>query len=149
VKFVIDASVALKWFLADEANEIHVDKAFEVLNKILNGGCEIAQPPHWRAEVLAVMARRKPSAAPDILRVLYDLIEDHGIEGHGDEDGTAFDIYVEAAALAARLNQHVFDTLYHAVARQTGATLITADERYFRAAIGEGSIQLLKDFNVT
>jgi predicted nucleic acid-binding protein len=44
------------------------------------------------------------------------------------------------------LRQHLFDTLYHAVALETGATLVTADERYYETARGEGNITLLSDF---
>jgi predicted nucleic acid-binding protein len=37
--------------------------------------------------------------------------------------------------------EHVFDTLYHAVARETpGAMLVTADERYAKAAGAVGGI---------
>ena len=46
--------------------------------------------------------------------------------------------------LARALGQHVFDTLYHAVALLTpGAMLVTADERYYRKAAAYGSIVLL------
>ena len=38
--------------------------------------------------------------------------------------------------MALRLGQHLFDTLYHAVALHTpGATLVTADKRYFKPTI--------------
>jgi hypothetical protein len=46
-----------------------------------------------------------------------------------------------------RLNHHLFDTLYHAVGLQApNATLITADERYYRKAEPLGHIVLLEDF---
>jgi predicted nucleic acid-binding protein len=45
------------------------------------------------------------------------------------------------------LGQHLFDTLYHAVALETpDAVLITADERYFRAARHAGRIARLRDW---
>ena len=53
-----------------------------------------------------------------------------------------------ACEMAIDLKQHLFDTLYHAVALETpGAMLITADERYFRAARSIGGISRLKDWN--
>ncbi len=51
-----------------------------------------------------------------------------------------------AADLGIALKAHLFDTLYHAVALETGATLVTADDRYFAKARGEGSIVMLQDF---
>jgi predicted nucleic acid-binding protein len=57
------------------------------------------------------------------------------------------EVYLTACELAGALGQHVFDTLYHAVALETpSATLVTADERYYRKAVGRGSILLLNRF---
>jgi predicted nucleic acid-binding protein len=53
-----------------------------------------------------------------------------------------------AAGLSMSLNHHLFDTLYHAVALEVGATLVTADEAYFDKAKDRGAVQLLRDFRV-
>jgi predicted nucleic acid-binding protein len=53
-----------------------------------------------------------------------------------------------AADLSISLKHHLFDTLYHAVALEEGATLVTADEAYFAKAKHLGGIELLADFNV-
>jgi predicted nucleic acid-binding protein len=50
--------------------------------------------------------------------------------------------------MAIMLDHHLFDTLYHAVALEQGATLITADEAYFAKAKDLGSITRLADFAV-
>ena len=44
------------------------------------------------------------------------------------------------------LDHHLFDTLYHAVALEEGATLVTADAAYFAKAKNLGGIELLADF---
>jgi hypothetical protein len=50
--------------------------------------------------------------------------------------------------LAIELKQHLFDTYYHAVALETPDTmLITADERYLRAASAKGRVVYLMDWN--
>jgi predicted nucleic acid-binding protein len=50
--------------------------------------------------------------------------------------------------LAIELKQHLFDTYYHAVALETAdAMLITADERYLRAARTKGRITYLMDWD--
>ena len=147
MSFVIDASVALKWFLKDEANEQDVDRASMVLNGIVCSRLAISQPPHWEVEIIAVMARRHPSAVSQTLHVLGQLMDINDVHVlETAEIGPR--IYLRAAEIAQRLNQHVFDTLYHALALDTGATLITADERYFNAASGEGAIKLLKNFEM-
>ena len=59
------------------------------------------------------------------------------------------EIYVIASKLAVSLDQHLFDTLYHAVALVSpDCTLVTADERYYDKALKEGSIVLLRDFDL-
>lgn len=48
----------------------------------------------------------------------------------------------EANTLEA-LDHHLFDTLYHATALETGAVMLTADRRYHDKAAGLGHIRLL------
>ncbi len=49
--------------------------------------------------------------------------------------------------MAVRLEHHLFDTLYHAVAlNEPDAMLITADVRYYNKAKGIGRIALLENF---
>ena len=57
------------------------------------------------------------------------------------------ELYQRASRLAKSLDQHLFDTLYHAVALETpGAMLVTADERYYRKAASAGAIALLSQW---
>jgi predicted nucleic acid-binding protein len=57
-------------------------------------------------------------------------------------------LYTTASKLAVSLDQHLFDTLYHAVALLVpDCTLVTADERYYTRARKTGSITLLRDFD--
>ena len=56
-------------------------------------------------------------------------------------------IYSLAMKLSTLLQHHMFDTLYHATSLLTkGATLVTADDRYYAKAKGQGSIVRLSDF---
>ena len=54
-----------------------------------------------------------------------------------------------ACTLAIDTGQHLFDTLYHAVALESEETmLITADQRYYQKARDRGRILALKDWGV-
>ena len=129
-KIVVDASVALKWFLQN--NEDHCDKAIALLMDY-----PLIQPPHFIAEIAAVLARKKPIEAD---QDLADLLE---IEMAIADEPT---IYLEAIRLSIDLSHHLFDTLYHAVALETnGAILITADNVYYEKAKHLGRIKLLAD----
>lgn len=136
MKLVLDASVTLKWIL-DPLNEPDSERAHRLLLRIRDGVDDLYAPPHWVAETLAVVAR---SAAPrifDTLEVVY------GLRFHEVSSRSTHEF---AANLSAQLNHHLFDTLYHAVAIGTGATLVTADVNYFRKARDLGNIELLTTF---
>ncbi len=135
---VLDASVAIKWFLHFRDGEDHCQRALEILSRVGDGRVRMVQPPHFLAEMGAVLAREKPADAVSDLR---DLL---AVEF---ESATEPVVYEAACKLAVRLGQHLFDTLYHAVALNTpGATLVTADKRYFSKAREVGRIALLADF---
>ncbi|MBD9357295.1 type II toxin-antitoxin system VapC family toxin [Methylomonas albis] len=135
---VVDASVALKWFFQDRDNEEDCDLALAILYGVDEGRIRLMQPPHFIAEVAAVLTREKPDEAEDDL---FDLLNIESRVANEPE------IYTTAIDLAARYRHHLFDTLYHAVALNTpGATLITADTAYYRKAEGSGRILLLRDY---
>jgi predicted nucleic acid-binding protein len=138
VRLVVDASVALKWFLRGLPAELHVAEAEAVLSVIGQGRTELFAPGHWIAEVIAVLSRTKPGAVDDALIFLDDMrpVIVAGVP-----------VVKRAAQLSIALNHHLFDTLYHAVALEEQATLVTADEAYFGKAKDLGAIQRLSDFS--
>lgn len=54
--------------------------------------------------------------------------------------------YQRANKLAIKLNHHLFDTLYHAVALEQEALLITADRKYYNKAKNQSHIMRLSDY---
>jgi predicted nucleic acid-binding protein len=90
--------------------------------------------------VTAVATRLALDRAPEVVALM------HAMEFPVLDE---LEVYLEAARLSAESGQHVFDTLYHAVAlRRHGASLVTADERYYRHARRAGRVLLLQDFVV-
>lgn len=134
---VLDASVVVKWVLSDAAVEPDTDQALRVLEGIRAGRVTALEPPHWVAEVAAVVCRLAPRRAREVVELLQAMelpVSDHP------------DIYGRACDLSVRLGAHVFDTLYHAVAlAEPDAMLITADERYYRRALRAGRIVRLAE----
>jgi predicted nucleic acid-binding protein len=138
VTVVLDASVVLKWLLADTAREENTDKATQVMERVAAGRLEALEPAHWLAEVAAVLARESPHTAVGDVALLSAL------EIPVSDDPL---VLRRATELAIELKQHVFDTLYHAIALETpDAILVTADTRYLRAARGKGRIADLADW---
>lgn len=135
---VIDASVVVKWLLNDPQREQETQRATQLMKWIAEGHGQAIQPAHWLLEVGAVLARISPDSAADDLAMLQAL-------NLQIDDGPL--VLRRACRLAIDLQQHMFDTLYHAIALETpGATLITADERYLRAGAKLGHIVHLADW---
>ena len=123
---VVDASVALKWFFRERTDEPYADRAVAVLRDVGAGRSRMVQPPHFFAEVAAVLARKAPETARENLFDLQ-LLEWESVESPA--------IHATAIDFSINLRHHLFDTLYHATAMHTeGATLITADDSYYASA---------------
>lgn len=137
---VIDASVALKWYLKERPDEAHLEQALAVGEEVQMRGGILLAPAHWQAEVAAVLAREAPQYVDEMLQEFEWLAPT--IVGTSS-------VMRRACDLSRSLNHHLFDTLYHAVALEAGATLVTADDRYFDKAAGHGGLMRLADFPVT
>lgn len=136
--WVVDASVAVKWALPVKESESHQEQALNLLQEIKEGKARVLQPPHWLAEVGAVLTRLAPKQSIDMLQTFLAMELPMTSE---------WEVYEQAWRLSVDLNHHLFDTLYHAVALQSSDTLfITADTQYFRKAAHLGGIIELKDF---
>lgn len=137
-RYVIDASVTVKWFIADSAEVANADHALRLLQLAQQGDAQFLEPPHWVSEVAAVLVRLAPktvSRSVEALRALSFVniaIDDNH--------------YQRAITLALKLDHHLFDTLYHAIALEENATLITADKKYYDKARRLGSIAMLAEF---
>jgi predicted nucleic acid-binding protein len=138
MRLVVDASVAVKWILADQPGERDVDRAVALLGAVARHTVSVIQPVHWVAEVAGVVTRLKPERAVATIALLT--------HGRFSTAGSRR-IYRHAVDIAVALNHHLFDTLYHAVALEEGATLVTADEIYFDKAQALGGIQRLEEFS--
>lgn len=137
-RIVVDASVAIKWLIPYKPEEADVGKALALFEQIACQDRLMVQPSHFIAEVIAVIARVEPDYADSLFIAVSNL--EMTIENNAN-------IYRTAIRLSIELNHHLFDTLYHAVALHTpGATLITADDAYYRKAQGMGQLVRLQDY---
>jgi len=138
VTVVVDASVIIKWLLQDPEGEAGTDKATSLMEAVIKGEQPALQPTHWVVEVGAVLARESPATAADDVTML------NALELPATDEPLVLRRGVE---LATELKQHLFDTFYHAVALETPeGILVTADDRYLRAAREKGQIMHLMDW---
>jgi len=135
---VIDASVIIKWLFQDPEREADTEQATALMAAVARGDQPVLQPPHWLIEVAAVMARETPERAQRDLA----LLEAMALPVRGDAS-----VLTRACTLAIDLGHHLFDTLYHAVALESDACLITADERYHRKAEALPGVRHLRNWD--
>jgi len=139
-RFVLDASVVVKWLFPDRPDESDAFHALQILHLIRNSRLSVIQPAHWLAEVAAVTTRLDPGRARSAVSLLFTL--EFPIS-------SGMDVYLKACDLSNSLKQHLFDTLYHAVALTEPDTIfVTADDRYYRKAVSAGKIVRLKEFTL-
>lgn len=136
-QYVIDASVAVKWFIANSADEANADHALYLLQLAQQGDAQFLQPPHWVSEVAAVLVRLAPKTVSRSVEALLAL---SFVSTVSDDHH-----YQRAISLALKYDHHLFDTLYHAVALEEKSTLITADKKYYDKARGAGAIVMLEE----
>jgi predicted nucleic acid-binding protein len=138
MRVVLDASVVLKWLLADPEHESKTERATALLQAVVSGQIEILQPSHWLVEVAAALTRLSPRTATD------DALMLQAMEIPITDDA---EVLRRACSLAIETQHHLFDTLYHAVALESeGAVLITADEIYYKKARDHGRVITLRDW---
>jgi len=135
--FVPDASVILKWAF-QSPDEQDGDKALDLLGRWLAGSCSIILPSLWVYECGNVLGLKAPDSAAEIMDIFI---------------GYRFDECPLSSAIASATLQIMkdcrvtfYDAVYHAVALNISATLVTADAAYFRKAGRLGAILMLEDF---
>ncbi|NEX20427.1 type II toxin-antitoxin system VapC family toxin [Thiorhodococcus mannitoliphagus] len=135
---VIDASVIIRWLFQDPEREADTEQATALMASVVRGDQPVLQPPHWLIEIAAVMARATPERAQRDLALLEAMV----LPVRGDAP-----VLTHACTLAIDLGHHLFDTLYHAVALESEACLITADDPYHRKAQALPGIRHLRDWH--
>lgn len=139
IRIVADASVAIKWLLPGKHDERDWENALRLLQGVRSEQIRLAEPPHWLAEVAAVVTRLSPATALEDVSDLYAMDIPIVQSVH---------VYSTACKLSGELDHHLFDTLYHAVAFSLDdAVLVTADERYYKKASRRGRLVLLRDYS--
>ena len=141
MRLVVDASVAVKWLVAEEDADIadRLAASGEELHAPRLMASEVANAL-WRKEQAGQIERAEAGAA-------MTLLTDMPVRWAADET-----IGADAVRLALALDHPVYDCVYLALAHRIGAVMVTADRRFANAVAptehGE-SIVTLADFAET
>jgi predicted nucleic acid-binding protein len=137
-KYIVDASIILKWVLEKE-NEPDHDKAAGLLHTWVSGVVGIAAPGLWTYEVANILGRALPDEADQKMKLLLDL-------------------KIEAVDCSEQMIRQCFtwmkehqvtfyDAVYLAAAYAIDAVLLTSDEKFREKMKNDSRICPLKDLN--
>jgi predicted nucleic acid-binding protein len=127
VRFVLDASVALRWVLADEAGEA----SDAVLERVLSVPEQFAVPELFPYEVLAVLLRVHPQPDHAYSSVVVPILQ-NGLLRYPMTPGIAGRAFRFAA-----LGLTGYDACYAALAEELRGTWLTFDGRAHRRLAAE------------
>jgi predicted nucleic acid-binding protein len=138
-RYVVDASVILKWVLGNEreADQVH---AMELLQAWGDGRCELAAPSLWIYEAGNILGRLLDRDAQEKMEMLLGL----GIRNIEP-------LPVTARMIFSWMKQHAvtfYDAAYLAAAYDLDAILVTADQAFARKLGADKHICLLQDLKL-
>ena len=138
MSLVVDASVAVKWLVAEEDSES--------ANRLAAGAEDLHAPRLMASEVANTLWRkaRLGEIGRDRAGVLMAALTEMPVRWNVDET-----LCADAVRLALALDRPVYDCVYLALAHRVGAQVITADVRFANAlATTEhgGSVVTLTDY---
>ena len=132
---VLDASVALKWFVTGEPL---VDEAARVLDEIERDPSSYLMPELFMNELLAVLCRLPGSRSAKVQEAIA-LVEALGMT----RVGNGHDLLALAADFAGRWKLSGYDAVYVALAALCDGVWLTADARTARRVDRANLVSLL------
>lgn len=141
-RLVIDASVALKWYLPDEESG---QKALDILDAHIADRVALHAPALLEFEManaLAMARRRARASAEDALKAM------DGFAGLGMEFHSVSRIFRKVLDYSDKHGISAYDAAYVALADDLGVNVVTADKRLFNSTRKLRFVKLVEDFRV-
>ena len=122
MRLVVDASVAVKWLVAEDGSE--------VARELAASGEELHAPRLMAAEIANALWRkaRLGEIEPGVAGAMLAAVVDMPVRWGADEA-----ISADAVRIALALDRPVHDCVYLALAHRIGAAVITADRHFANA----------------
>jgi predicted nucleic acid-binding protein len=136
--YVLDASVAVKWFSAEpEPERAH---ALGLRARRFEGRCRLIVPEFFLLEVMNALRKQRAFTEADVAAALTALEN-----LHLEVFPTTWDLLRKANAISWSYGAAVYDAAYVALAEVVGFPLITADDALVKKMHGHSIVLRLKD----
>ena len=138
MRLVVDASVAIKWLVAEENSD--------AADRLLAGGDDLHAPRLMASEIANALWRKARMGEIERGRagILMAAVSEMPVHWSSDET-----LCVDAVRLAVALDRPVYDCVYLALAHRVDARLVTSDARFAKAlATTEhgGTVTMLQEY---
>ena len=130
-RYIVDASVAVKWFVPEVGHE----RAAGLLNGVREGNLELSAPDLMVLEFGSAMASKVGAGLLSVNEATERLF---GLTVMPVTLSSAVPLAPMALEIAAQSGITFYDSVYVAAARRTRASLITADMELVRCARRKG-----------
>lgn len=137
-KYVLDASVAAKWFTRHEETDRHKAVALRALHQ--SGRCTLVVPEFSLLEIMNAVRFSERAEEADAILALGFLERLHLEIASLD-----WRLLRKATAIAWAYQVALYDAAYVALAEREGFPLLTADEAMVKKMQGHGSVVRLRD----
>lgn len=121
--YVVDASVAIKWFSEEE----YTDRAVDIRDKFFKGTCELAAPDLILYEVSNALRFNPNFNEEDVTEAMNSLF-DMGISIIVPTPR----IIKSSIAMAFKYKTTIYDAFYAALANEIGFEFVTADGKLYK-----------------
>lgn len=139
-KFVIDASIAVKWYSA--FGEDDLTSADKLLQIYVEGSCDFVAPTLIVHELANALRFNPNLKVVDVKRAIKDFFDlQITLEDPSQYMNSAID-------LAFKYSLTIYDAVYAALSQITGIPLITADYQFYTRAKKLPFIVALKDLKL-
>ncbi len=136
--YVIDASVAVKWFIKE--GEKDREAALAIRQRHITGRAQMIVPELFLLEVPNAIKAGRRSTEEELAQAL-EVLADLGIQ----VEGYSKEILRKTNALAWAYKLTWYDAVYVAVAESLGFPMVTADEALVRKMRGHSIVLRLSD----
>lgn len=141
-RYILDASVAAKWFTRHE--ETDREKALALRELHLTGRCRLTLPEFGVLEVLNAV-RFSPRATEADTAAALTVLRDLDLQ----IEPLDWDVLRKATAIAWAYRIALYDAAYVALAERLGFPFLTADEALLKTMRGHSIVLRLRDIDVT
>jgi len=136
-KYIVDASVILKWVLEKEKEPDH-DKATRLLLAWVSGDVGIAAPSLWIYEVANILGRALPDEASQKINLLLNL--------RISEIDCSEQMIRQCLTWMKEQQVTFYDAAYLTAAYATDAVLLTSDVKFLEKMKNDDRICLLSEW---